>query len=309
MKPTTMIPVGALVLALSAGASVANAGQRDREGRDRNGRQSQGQTRERGDGGNHNADRGRTDAQPPQSARDDRNASRDAGRPAAAPERNAARPEAAPERVAPERGAVRGDAAQSRGRDVAPDRREGDRGRLENRGGVAVPRPNDRRYENGRNDERWRDERGVGPRGGRDAYRDDRYRSYNGPRVIPGRPGVRHYYGSGGGFSVYFGVGSGYLFGSPYSGRVYGYLAPRSYGARIYYGDVRLQVSPRDASVFVDGYYAGIVDDFDGVFQRLTLEVGAHQIELDAPGLEPQFFDVYVDPARTVDIRADLYRY
>jgi hypothetical protein len=35
--------------------------------------------------------------------------------------------------------------------------------------------------------------------------------------------------------------------------------------------------------------------------------VGPHQIELDAPGLEPQFFDIYVDSARTVTLHADLY--
>jgi hypothetical protein len=79
------------------------------------------------------------------------------------------------------------------------------------------------------------------------------------------------------------------------------------YGARIYYGDVRLQVRPRDAAVFVDGYYAGIVDDFDGIFQRLTLAVGPHEIEIEGPGLEPQVFNVLVDPSRTIDVRADLY--
>ena len=68
-------------------------------------------------------------------------------------------------------------------------------------------------------------------------------------------------------------------------------------------------VQPRDAEVYVDGYYAGVVDDFDGVFQRLTLEVGAHQIELVARGLESQFYDVYIDPAQTTTIRTDLYRY
>src|ERR1035437_4172470 len=31
---------------------------------------------------------------------------------------------------------------------------------------------------------------------------------------------------------------------------------------------VHLKVTPRDAAVYVDGYYAGIVDDFDGLFQR-----------------------------------------
>ena len=123
------------------------------------------------------------------------------------------------------------------------------------------------------------------------------------PRVV--RPGL-HYYGSGGNFSVYFGLGSGYLFGSPWSGRVYGYVAPRAYDRRVYYGDVRLQVRPRDAAVYVDGYYAGIVDDFDGVFQRLTLEVGPHRIELEAPGFEPQSFDIYVDPTRTVNLRSDM---
>ena len=73
------------------------------------------------------------------------------------------------------------------------------------------------------------------------------------------------------------------------SGPVYGYSgysAPGVYGSPVYYGDIRLQVQPRDAQVYVDGYYSGIVDDFDGVFQRLTLEVGPHHIELAAPGLD-----------------------
>jgi hypothetical protein len=134
---------------------------------------------------------------------------------------------------------------------------------------------------------------------------------YGPPRVLYGVPPPPHYYGPGGHFSVYFGVGSGYLYGAPYAGRVYGYSgysAPGVYGSPVYYGDIRLQVQPRDAQVFVDGYYSGIVDDFDGVFQRLTLEVGPHQIELVAPGLDSRVFEVYVDPARTVTIRADLFR-
>ena len=125
------------------------------------------------------------------------------------------------------------------------------------------------------------------------------------PRVQVVRPRFNHHYGPS--YSVFFGLGSGYRYGSPYSGRVYGYVPAPVYGARIYYGDVRLQVRPREAQVFVDGYYAGIVDDFDGIFQRLTLTVGPHEIEIEAPGLEPQVFNVYVDPARTVDVRADLY--
>ena len=146
----------------------------------------------------------------------------------------------------------------------APERgvgRNDERARGDARGGVAVPRPDDRR----------RDDRWNAPRGGgydyrnNDRYRgDDRYRYNGGARlIVPVRP-LPHYYGSGGRFSVYFGLGSGYLFGSPYAGRVYGYVGPHTYGARIYYGDVRLMVRPRDAAVYVDGYYAGVVDDFDG---------------------------------------------
>jgi hypothetical protein len=133
------------------------------------------------------------------------------------------------------------------------------------------------------------------------------YRAYAAPRprVEVVRPGFNRHYGPG--LSAYFGIGSGFRYGAPYSGRVYGYVPAPVYGARIYYGDVRLQVRPREASVFVDGYYAGIVDDFDGVFQRLTLTVGPHEIEIEAPGLEPQVYNVLVDPARTVDVRGDLY--
>ncbi len=65
---------------------------------------------------------------------------------------------------------------------------------------------------------------------------------------------------------------------------------------------------PRDAEVYVDGYYAGIVDDFDGFFQRLTLEVGPHEIEVADGRYGSQFFDVYVDPYNTIDLRADRYR-
>jgi hypothetical protein len=49
-------------------------------------------------------------------------------------------------------------------------------------------------------------------------------------------------------------------------------------------GSLRLQVSPRETEVFVDGYLAGRVDDFDGTFQRLRLEPGGHEIALYLEG-------------------------
>ena len=49
---------------------------------------------------------------------------------------------------------------------------------------------------------------------------------------------------------------------------------------------LRLKIKPRDAEVYVDGYYVGVVDDFDGIFQRLHIESGPHRIEVRAPGYE-----------------------
>jgi hypothetical protein len=68
-------------------------------------------------------------------------------------------------------------------------------------------------------------------------------------------------------------------------------------------GSMRLQVFPKETEVFVDGYYAGTVDDFDGMFQRLHVEAGDHDIELYAPGHRPFRQRVYLQPGRTFSIR------
>ena len=49
--------------------------------------------------------------------------------------------------------------------------------------------------------------------------------------------------------------------------------------------EVRIQLEPEaaeDAAVYVDGFYAGIVDDFNGVFQALPLPPGAHEIAISS---------------------------
>ena len=90
-----------------------------------------------------------------------------------------------------------------------------------------------------------------------------------------------------------------------YPGATVGY-APPSRNAR--YGGVRLQVSPRDAAVYVDRYYVGIVENFDGLFERVSLEPGPHYIEILAPGFETRAFDVNVHPNQRIEYRADLER-
>ena len=61
-----------------------------------------------------------------------------------------------------------------------------------------------------------------------------------------------------------------------------------------YQGSLRLKIKPRDAEVYVDDYYVGVVDSFDGVFQRLRLEGGT------APHRDPPS-RTQVDRARSVD--------
>lgn len=71
-------------------------------------------------------------------------------------------------------------------------------------------------------------------------------------------------------------------------------------------GELRIQVRPRDAQVFIDGAYAGTVDDFDGTFQSLRLEEGEYQVEIVLPGYEPLGFDVRITPGEKVTYKGDL---
>ncbi len=66
---------------------------------------------------------------------------------------------------------------------------------------------------------------------------------------------------------------------------------------------LRLQVNPPDASVFVDGYAAGTVDDYDGVFQRLRLAPGPHEIVIHHPRHRTLRQHIYYNPGSTQTIR------
>jgi hypothetical protein len=47
---------------------------------------------------------------------------------------------------------------------------------------------------------------------------------------------------------------------------------------------LRIQVSPKQAQVYVDGFFVGTVDSFDGTFQRLHVSPGEHLIEVFLEG-------------------------
>jgi hypothetical protein len=62
-------------------------------------------------------------------------------------------------------------------------------------------------------------------------------------------------------------------------------------------------VTPREAEVFVDGYYAGTVDNFDGTFQRLHVQPGDHDLEVFLPGHRSYQQKVYLQPGKTFSVR------
>ena len=174
----------------------------------------------------------------------------------------------------------------------------------------------------------------VAPRGGYGYYRGG-YRPYYGGYRYHSSFNVGFFGGFGYPFGVsfnygypYYRYGYPYRYAYPYYGGYYGYPSAYGYGYPAYpyayggngypaasygggygygggsygYGGVRVLGAPPNAQVFVDGAYAGTVDDYDGTFQRLNLEAGAHHIEIRAPGVPPLQYDVNVQPGQTLNV-------
>jgi PEGA domain len=115
-----------------------------------------------------------------------------------------------------------------------------------------------------------------------------------------------YYYGGlyGGGYGGYYGSGGGY--GAGYAG------GSQSTGSSYYgggpQGSLRLKIKPREGQVYVDGFFVGTVDDFDGTFQKLGIDAGGHRIEIKAPGHETISFEVLITPNETVTYKGELPR-
>jgi hypothetical protein len=95
------------------------------------------------------------------------------------------------------------------------------------------------------------------------------------------------------------------FYGYPYGGG-YGYGGGYYQARGFDIGSLKIKVKPRDAEVYVDGYFAGQVDDFDGFGQSLKLDSGGYRIEIRKPGFETLEFDVYVQRDRTITYRGEL---
>ena len=117
-----------------------------------------------------------------------------------------------------------------------------------------------------------------------------------------GYPGVYGYHGYSGYAYYPYTYGYGYGYGNTYYG---------GYGDRYtdpYTGFLRLKVKPRDAQVYVDGYYVGLVDHFDGFAQRLRLEEGSHRVEIQHPTYLPIEFEVLIVVGEKVTFEEHMVR-
>jgi hypothetical protein len=116
-------------------------------------------------------------------------------------------------------------------------------------------------------------------------------------------------YGFGLGYGLYSGLGWYPYYGDPYGMDPYysGYGSYGSYASRDQ-GNLKLKVKPRSAKVYVDGYFVGYVDQFDGAFQKLPLNGGRHKVEVKADGFETAEFDVLITPDQTVTFQGELKR-
>jgi hypothetical protein len=130
----------------------------------------------------------------------------------------------------------------------------------------------------------------------------------------PGYPGYPGYYpGWGGYYPGYGGYWWPYGYYGWYGGGYWGYPG---YAGGAYYssyaptegGSIRVLVDPAEARVYVDGYYAGVVDDFDGLFQRLHVAPGRHEITLKLEGYESHRMRVYVGPDATLKLHYGMKR-
>ena len=69
-----------------------------------------------------------------------------------------------------------------------------------------------------------------------------------------------------------------------------------------YRAEVRVMATPKDAGVYIDGFYAGIVDDFDGVFQKLLLPPGGHSFVLYLEGFRTSQHNLYLRAGSTLKL-------
>jgi hypothetical protein len=132
----------------------------------------------------------------------------------------------------------------------------------------------------------------------------------HGPRPAPAhgpvygpRPGGPHF-----SMGFYSGPWYGPYFYSPWFYSSVWWYPP--YASPYYYGsfgaNVKIQVQPKSAEVYVDGYLAGIVDQFDGMFQDLRVEPGTREITIYQEGYKSIVQRLYLSGGNSYKIKGAL---
>ncbi|WP_239489094.1 PEGA domain-containing protein [Luteitalea sp. TBR-22] len=138
-----------------------------------------------------------------------------------------------------------------------------------------------------------------------------------GYRPVYGYPGYWGGWGLGWGWGGYWGYGAWGWWGPGWWGPGYAssmwwpgfgwWGAPALYAPPYAIwgitSEARLMVQPRNTEVYIDGALAGIVDQYDGVFQSLTLSPGTHEIAFYLEGHKKQVMNAYVAPGTTLKVK------
>jgi PEGA domain len=92
----------------------------------------------------------------------------------------------------------------------------------------------------------------------------------------------------------------------------WGWGYPYAYGAYPYdltsAGNVKTEVTPKQTEVYVDGYYAGVANDFDDAINRLRTSSGGRSIALRLEGYRTVTEDIYVRPGSTYKLKETMER-
>jgi hypothetical protein len=131
--------------------------------------------------------------------------------------------------------------------------------------------------------------------------------------LSPATAGAQHH-GRRHSYRVVVGYGGPYFYPGFYYSTWYGPWGWYGYPwgpwpAYAYYDNsssVRIQGAPREAEVYVDGYYTGVVDDFDGTLQRLRVPPGEHELTIYLEGFKSTRQMILFRPRASYKINATL---
>lgn len=127
----------------------------------------------------------------------------------------------------------------------------------------------------------------------------------HGPRPAPA---YRPVYGPRVSVGFYYGPWYGPYFYSPWWYSSFWWYPPYAYP--YYFGtfgaNLKVQVQPKSAEVYVDGYLAGIVDQFDGMFQDLVVEPGTREITVYQEGYKSIVQRLYLSAGNSYKIKGAL---